>query len=90
MLPKVKSDKDVIKIEKIVKRLEKKKKKKKIGFELIIENAQGLVNVNKIASASKRIESLHFGAADFAASIGAKTMSIGGPVSDYGTLEKKK
>ena len=91
MLPKVQSDKDVIKLERIVKRLEKQKKKKKeIGFELIIENAQGLINVNKIARASKKNESLHFGAADFASSIGAKTMSIGGVEEFYGTLGKKK
>ena len=68
----------------------KKKKKKEIGFELIIENAQGLINVNKIARASKKNESLHFGAADFASSIGAKTMSIGGVEEFYGTLRKKK
>jgi len=87
MIPKISTDKDVIKIERIVNQIEKKNKiKKKVGFELVIESAQGLVNVNKIASSSKRIESLHFGAADFAASIGARTMSIGGPVSDYGTL----
>ena len=87
MLPKVNSEKDVMKLEKIVSRLESLYKvKKKIGFELIIETAQGLINVNKIASSSNRIESLHFGAADFAASIGAKTMSIGGTHNDYGTL----
>ena len=81
MIPKISTDKDVIKIERIVNQIEKKNKiKKKNGFELVIESAQGLVNVNKIASSSRRIESLHFGAADFAASIGAKTMSIGGPV----------
>ena len=87
MLPKVNSEKDVIKLEKIVNQIEKRNKiKKKIGFELIIETAQGLINVNKIAGSSKRIESLHFGAADFAASIGAKTMSIGGVHTEYGTL----
>ena len=87
MIPKINTDKDVIKIERIINQIEKKNKiKKKVGFELVIESAQGLVNVNKIASSSRRIESLHFGAADFAASIGAKTMSIGGPVIDYGTL----
>ena len=87
MVPKVNTDKDVIKLEKIVNQIEKKNKiKNKIGFELIIETALGLINVNKIASSSKRIESLHFGAADFAASIGAKTMSIGGPHNEYGTL----
>ena len=91
MLPKVNSEKDVMKLEKIVNRFENLYKvKKKIGFELIIETAQGLINVNKIASSSNRIESLHFGAADFAASIGAKTMSIGGTSSSYGTLEPLK
>tara|TARA_B100001989_G_scaffold252520_1_gene234885 strand:+ start:1310 stop:2302 length:993 start_codon:yes stop_codon:yes gene_type:complete len=87
MLPKVNSERDVLKLEKIVNQIEKRNKiEKKVGFELIIETAQGLINVNKIASSSKRIESLHFGAADFAASIGAKTMSIGGPHHQYGTL----
>ena len=49
-----------------------------------------MINVNKIARASKKNESLHFGAADFASSIGAKTMSIGGVEEFYGTLGKKK
>ena len=87
MVPKVNTDKDIIKLEKIVNQIEIRNKiKNKIGFELIIETALGLINVNKIASSSKRIESLHFGAGDFAASIGAKTMSIGGPHNEYGTL----
>ena len=77
----------MFKLFKIVNECEKKnKKKKKVGFELIIETAKGLINVNNIASASNRTESLHFGAADFAASIGAKTMSIGGTNNFYGTL----
>ena len=87
MLPKVNSERDVMKLEKIINQIEQSNKiEKKVGFELIIETAQGLINVNKIASSSNRIESLHFGAADFAASIGAKTMSIGGPHHQYGTL----
>ena len=91
MLPKVNSENDVSKLEKIVKQYEiKNKKKKEVGFELIIETAQGLINVNNIANASKRIESLHFGAGDFAASIGAKTMSIGGITDLYGTLSPVK
>ena len=87
ILPKVNTEKEVDKLEKIINQKEKQNKiKNKVGFELIIETAKGLINVNKIASSSKRIESLHFGAADFAASIGAKTMSIGGPTNEYGTL----
>ncbi len=87
ILPKVNTEIEVAKLEKIVNQIEKQNKiKNKVGFELIIETAKGLINVNKIASSSERIESLHFGAADFAASIGAKTMSIGGPTNEYGTL----
>ena len=35
-------------------------------------------NVNEIASYSRRLESLHFGVADYAASTKAKTTVIGG------------
>jgi len=40
-----------------------KARKKRIGFELIIETALGMQNVTEIAAASKRNESLHFGVA---------------------------
>ncbi len=91
MLPKVESAKDVLKLEKLVKKFEiKTKRRKRLGFEIIIESSKGLINVNDIAGASKKIESLHFGAADFAASIGSKTMSIGGVEDFYGTLSSKK
>ena len=43
-------------------------------------------NVAEIATASPRIESLHFGVADYAASTQARTMSIGGANSDYQML----
>ncbi len=39
-----------------------------------------------IAAASSRIESLHFGVADYAASTQARTMSIGGANPDYHML----
>jgi citrate lyase beta subunit len=50
----------------------------RIGFELIIETALGMQNMREIASVSNRVESLHFGVADYAASIQARTMSISG------------
>ena len=52
---------------------------KRIGFGLIIETALGMQNVNEIASYNRRLESLHFGVADYAASTKAKTTVIGGP-----------
>jgi malyl-CoA/(S)-citramalyl-CoA lyase len=63
--------------------------KKRIGFELIIETALGMQNVHEIAGASKRIESLHFGVADFAASTRARTTNVGGVNPDYVVLTDK-
>ena len=42
-----------------------------------IENAQGLNNVNEIAQASPRIETIIFGPADFMASINMKSLVVG-------------
>jgi malyl-CoA/(S)-citramalyl-CoA lyase len=56
---------------------------KKIGLEVIIETAMGLTNIDEIAGASKRLESLHFGSADYAASQRMRTTNIGGGNTDY-------
>ncbi|MBO3750863.1 CoA ester lyase [Streptosporangiaceae bacterium NEAU-GS5] len=48
-----------------------------IGIEAQIENARGLVNVDAIAAASPRLETLVFGPADFMASIGMRTLVVG-------------
>jgi malyl-CoA/(S)-citramalyl-CoA lyase len=61
-------------------------RKKRIGFELIIETALGMQNIHEIAGASARNESLHFGVADYAASTKARTTAIGGPNPHYGVL----
>jgi len=54
-----------------------------VGFELIIETALGMQNIDTIAAASSRVESLHFGVADYAASTQARTTNIGGANPDY-------
>ncbi|HEY1709722.1 MAG TPA: CoA ester lyase [Rhizomicrobium sp.] len=64
-------------------------RKKKIGLEVIIESVLGLTNIDEIAGASKRLESLHFGAADYAASQGMRTTNIGGGNADYVMLTDK-
>src|SRR3546814_7196031 len=46
-------------------------------------------NIHEIAAASPRMESLHFGVADYAASTRARTTSIGGPNPLYGVLTDK-
>jgi malyl-CoA/(S)-citramalyl-CoA lyase len=90
MIPKVGTAADVYAIDMIVTQIEAAKGfKKRIGFELIIETALGMQNVHEIAAASKRIESLHFGVADYAASTRARTTNIGGANPDYAILTDK-
>ncbi len=87
MIPQVGTAADVYALDMLVSQIETAKgRKKRIGFEMIIETALGMMNVEAIAGASKRNESLHFGAADYAASTGARTTGIGGPHPDYGVL----
>ena len=87
MIPKVGTAADVYAVDMLVTQIEQAKgRKKRIGFELIIETALGMANVDEIAKASKRNESLHFGVADYAASTKARLTSIGGPNPDYGVL----
>jgi malyl-CoA/(S)-citramalyl-CoA lyase len=66
-----------------------KKREKRIGFEVLIETALGMANVEAIAQASKRLEAMSFGVADYAASTRARTVGIGGPHPDYGVLTDK-
>jgi citrate lyase subunit beta/citryl-CoA lyase len=49
----------------------------RIGIEAQIENAAGLVNVDAIAAASPRLETIVFGPADFMASINMKSLVVG-------------
>jgi citrate lyase subunit beta/citryl-CoA lyase len=59
--------------------------KNKIGIEALIETALGMANVEDIArsGASGRLEAMHFGVADYAASNRARTTNIGGLNPDY-------
>jgi len=90
MIPKVGTAEDVYAIDMLVSQIEwATGRKKKLGFELIIETAMGMMNVDKIAGASGRNESLHFGVADYAASTRARTVGIGGPHPWYHILTDK-
>ena len=90
MIPKVGTAADVYAVDMLVTQCEDAKgRTKRIGFEHIIETALGMANVDEIAAASKRNESLHFGVADYAASTKARTTVIGGPNPLYGVLTDK-
>jgi citrate lyase beta subunit len=49
-----------------------------IGIEASIETAEGLAEVRAIAKASRRLQTLVFGIADYSASVGARLISISG------------
>ncbi len=91
MIPKVGTASDVYAVDMLVTQVEDAiGRKRRIGFEMIIETALGMANVDEIAMASKRNESLHFGVADYAASTKARTTVIGGPNKLYGVLTDKE
>ena len=50
----------------------------RIGLEASIETAEGLLRVEEIAFSSERLETLVFGIADYAASVGAMSRGISG------------
>lgn len=90
MIPKVGTAADVYALDMLVTQIEQAKgRRKRVGFEILIETALGMQNVHEIAAASKRNESLHFGVADYAASTKAKTTNIGGSNRMYGVLTDK-
>ncbi len=55
----------------------------RIAIEAQIEDAAGLANVDAIAAASPRLEALVFGPADFMASMGMRSLSVGAQPAGY-------
>jgi citrate lyase subunit beta/citryl-CoA lyase len=79
VLPKVERADDVRLVERVLQALERAHSlEREIGIEAQIETAGGLLRAAEIAAASPRLESLVFGPGDFAASMGAPTLTIGG------------
>ena len=90
MIPKVGVAADVYALDMLVTQIEQAKGwTRRIGLELIIESALGMTNIEAIAGASKRNETLHFGVADFAGSVRARTTGMGGANPDYAVLTHK-
>jgi citrate lyase beta subunit len=84
LIPKVGVPADVYLVDAIVTQIEMAKGiTHRIGLEALIETALGMANVEAIATSSKRLEAMHFGVADFAASCRARTVIIGGLNPDY-------
>ena len=84
LIPKVGVQGDVYIVDCMVNQIEQERGlKNKVGLECLIETALGMVNIEEIAQSSKRLEALHFGVADYAASLRARTVVIGGLNPDY-------
>lgn len=84
LVPKVGLPADLYCVETLVNQIEQAKGyPTKVGLEALIETALGMANVEAIAAAPGRLEALHFGVADYAASNRARTVSIGGLNPNY-------
>ena len=84
LVPKVGVPADIYTVETIVSQIEVAKGlKNKVGMEALIETPLGMANVEAIASANSRLESMHFGVADYSAFNKARTVVIGGLNPDY-------
>src|SRR5690349_7080999 len=87
MLPKVDGPWDIHYLDQLLAQLEARHKiKKPILIHAILETAQGVNNVETIATASPRMHGMSLGPADLAASRAMKTTRVGGGHPDYRVL----
>jgi malyl-CoA/(S)-citramalyl-CoA lyase len=87
MLPKVDGPWDIHYLDQLLAQLEAKSAvKKPILIHAILETAEGVNNVEAIASASPRMHGMSLGPADLAASRAMKTTRVGGGHPDYKVL----
>jgi citrate lyase subunit beta/citryl-CoA lyase len=84
IIPKARKARDVWWVDVLVTQLEAKLGlSKHIRLEVLIEQVEGLANVEKIAVASPRLDALIFGVGDFSLSQGARVDTNFVPVGDY-------
>ena len=76
LIPKVGVPADVYLVDALLTQIEEAKGiEHRIGIDVLIETALGMANVEAIAQSSRRLEAMHFGVADYAASCRARTVS---------------
>jgi len=80
MLTKAKSAHDLTFVDTLLNQLEKKLGlvEGRIGIEVLIEEVEGMMNVEEIAKSTPRLECLIFGMGDYSASQGIDVRHIGG------------
>ena len=84
IIPKVKAPRDVWFVETLLNQLEAKLRlERKIGLELLIEEAEALAHVEEIAACSPRLEALILGVGDLSASLGIRMGHVDDPALRY-------
>jgi len=84
IVPKARSARDVWWVDVLLTQLEERLSlQRRIGLEVLIEEAEGLVNAVEIARASDRLEAVIFGAGDLSASQRARVDANFDPIGDY-------
>ena len=84
MIPKVEYATDVTFVDDLLRMIEDTTGlDRNIGLEVQIETATGLTNIDEIAEASDRTETLIFGPADMSASLGLPALTAGLPMPNY-------
>src|SRR3989442_571460 len=84
MIPKVEEATDVTLVADLLRMIEDTTGlENRIGLEIQIETATGITNIDAIAAASYRAETLIFGPADMSASLGLPTVTAGLPMPGY-------
>jgi malyl-CoA/(S)-citramalyl-CoA lyase len=87
LIPKVGSPSDVEFVATMLDQIEASAGLAPINLHILIETAMGMANVEAIAQARPdRLEAMVFGVADYAASVQARTTTIGGANRDYAVL----
>jgi malyl-CoA/(S)-citramalyl-CoA lyase len=88
MVPKVEGAWDIHYVDRLLAQLEAKAGlQKPLLVHAILETAQGVVNLEEIATASPRMQGMSFGPADLAASRRMKTTRVGGGHPAYRVIE---
>src|ERR671932_402017 len=88
MVPKVEGAWDIHYVDRLLAQLETKAElERPLLVHAILETAQGVANLEEIASASPRIQGMSFGPADLAASRRMKTTRVGGGHPGYRVIE---
>jgi len=84
IIPKARTARDVWWFDVLLTQLESQLRlEKRIGLEVLIEEAEGLVNAAEIARASDRLEAVIFGAGDLSASMHARVDGNFDPLGEY-------